>query len=63
MSEPEDESNPLTNRVDPQLERDVHESLPARDIVRIGSVVKAPGARQSKFDAVTKLTQVAPLPS
>ncbi|KPF52038.1 hypothetical protein IP65_17740 [Novosphingobium sp. AAP1] len=61
MSEPEDESDPLTNRADPQLERDVHESLPARDIARIGSMVKALGARQSKFDAVTKLTQMGAL--
>ena len=58
MSEPEDVSDPLTNQDEPQSERDIDESLPARDIVRIGSVLKALGAQQSKFDAITRVTQV-----
>lgn len=58
MSEPEDASDPQTNQNESQSERDVDESLPARDILKIGSMVKALGAQQSKFDAVTRLAQV-----
>jgi hypothetical protein len=61
MSEPEDASNPLTKQDGSQPERDVDESLPARDVVRIGSVVKALGAQQSQFDAVTRVAQVGAL--
>ena len=61
MTEPDDESDPLTNQDEPQSERDFDESLPARDIVRRGSVVKALGAKQSKFDAITRVAQVGAL--
>lgn len=61
MSEPEDESDTLKNQGEPQSNRNVDESLRARDIVTIGSVVKALGAQQSKFDAITSVTQAGAL--
>ena len=61
MTEPEDESDPLTNQDESQSERDVDENLPARATVRIGSGVNALGAQQRNFDAIKRVTQVGAL--
>lgn len=58
MDEPEDESDRVANQEEPQSEGDANDSLPARDIARIGSVVTALGAEQSKLGAIVRGTQV-----